>query len=305
MTDGPTEAELRAAKDNLIGGFALRIASNKKLLGNVANIAWNDLPLDYLDAGRKGQSPHCGRCAPPWPESCNPSAWSPPWWWEASHDRSTLKTSAINAEIRKGPTAAAAIKKATPKTSPLPQPQRRGRDPHHRRCLEAHPPARGQRPGLRPARPRARNPVLRLGQSCHRLALPGRLTGTGALGLETASRGAAACNWWKATPPWLPAAHPATAPAGHRHAACNPGDGVATLKQAAPASLDLVLLDPPFDGGFFHPPPANAWRPAADGFIAWKLPRLGDELAAWGLAVHRHLKPVRCMPHLLRRVVSL
>ena len=49
VKDGPTEAELRAAKDNLIGGFALRIDSNKKLLGNVANIAWNELPLDYLD----------------------------------------------------------------------------------------------------------------------------------------------------------------------------------------------------------------------------------------------------------------
>ena len=49
VAEGPTEDELRAAKDNLIGGFALRIDSNKKLLGNVANIAWNDLPLDYLD----------------------------------------------------------------------------------------------------------------------------------------------------------------------------------------------------------------------------------------------------------------
>lgn len=49
VTDGPTEAELKAAKANLIGGFALLIDSNRKLLGNVANIAWNDLPLDYLD----------------------------------------------------------------------------------------------------------------------------------------------------------------------------------------------------------------------------------------------------------------
>ena len=49
VAEGPTEAELQAAKDNLIGGFALRIDSNAKLLGNVANIAWNDLPLDYLD----------------------------------------------------------------------------------------------------------------------------------------------------------------------------------------------------------------------------------------------------------------
>lgn len=49
VAKGPTEAELQAAKDNLIGGFALRIDSNEKLLGNVANIAWNNLPLNYLD----------------------------------------------------------------------------------------------------------------------------------------------------------------------------------------------------------------------------------------------------------------
>ena len=49
VAEGPTEAELRAAKDNLIGGFALRIDSNRKLLGNVVNIATNGLPLDYLE----------------------------------------------------------------------------------------------------------------------------------------------------------------------------------------------------------------------------------------------------------------
>lgn len=49
VAEGPTEAELQAAKDNLIGGFALRIDSNRKLLGNVVNIATNGLPLDYLE----------------------------------------------------------------------------------------------------------------------------------------------------------------------------------------------------------------------------------------------------------------
>jgi zinc protease len=49
VADGPTEAELQAAKDNLIGGFPLLIDSNRKLLGNLSNIAWNDLPLNYLD----------------------------------------------------------------------------------------------------------------------------------------------------------------------------------------------------------------------------------------------------------------
>ncbi|MEO7938909.1 MAG: pitrilysin family protein [Burkholderiaceae bacterium] len=49
VRDGPTEQELQAAKANLIGGFALRLDSNRKLLDNVASIAWNNLPLDYLD----------------------------------------------------------------------------------------------------------------------------------------------------------------------------------------------------------------------------------------------------------------
>ncbi len=49
VRDGPTQAELDAAKSNLIGGFALRIDSNRKLLDNLSNIAWNKLPLNYLD----------------------------------------------------------------------------------------------------------------------------------------------------------------------------------------------------------------------------------------------------------------
>jgi zinc protease len=49
VREGPTESELQAAKDNLVNGFALRIDSNRKLLNNVASIAWNGLPLDYLD----------------------------------------------------------------------------------------------------------------------------------------------------------------------------------------------------------------------------------------------------------------
>ncbi len=49
VAEGPTAAELEAAKGNLIGGFALLIDTNGKLLDNIANIGWNRLPLDYLD----------------------------------------------------------------------------------------------------------------------------------------------------------------------------------------------------------------------------------------------------------------
>ena len=53
VAEGPTETELQAARDNLIGGFALRIDTNRKLLDNVSAIAWNDLPLNYLDTWRQ------------------------------------------------------------------------------------------------------------------------------------------------------------------------------------------------------------------------------------------------------------
>lgn len=52
LAKGPTEAELQAAKDNLINGFALRLDSNRKMLDQVATIGSYGLPLDYLDTWR-------------------------------------------------------------------------------------------------------------------------------------------------------------------------------------------------------------------------------------------------------------
>ncbi len=49
LREGPTEAELKAAKDNLTGGFPLRIDNNRKILDNLAMIGYHQLPLDYLD----------------------------------------------------------------------------------------------------------------------------------------------------------------------------------------------------------------------------------------------------------------
>lgn len=49
LRNGPTEKELQAAKDNLIGGFPLRIDNNRKILANIAVIGYYGLPLDYLD----------------------------------------------------------------------------------------------------------------------------------------------------------------------------------------------------------------------------------------------------------------
>lgn len=49
IEQGPSEAELTAAKQNITGGFPLRIASNSKILEYLAMLGFYDLPLDYLD----------------------------------------------------------------------------------------------------------------------------------------------------------------------------------------------------------------------------------------------------------------
>ncbi len=49
VAQGPSAAELDAAKRNLTGGFALRIDSNGKIVGYLASIGFYRLPLDYLD----------------------------------------------------------------------------------------------------------------------------------------------------------------------------------------------------------------------------------------------------------------
>jgi zinc protease len=46
---GVTEKELKAAKDNIIGGFPLRIDSNRKILDYLSVIGFYGLPLSYLD----------------------------------------------------------------------------------------------------------------------------------------------------------------------------------------------------------------------------------------------------------------
>lgn len=53
VVNGPDEAELKQARDNLIGGFPLRIDSNRKILDFLSVIGFYDLPLDYLDTWTK------------------------------------------------------------------------------------------------------------------------------------------------------------------------------------------------------------------------------------------------------------
>ncbi len=49
IAKGPAAAELKQAKNNLMGGFPLRIDSNKKILEYLSVIGFYGLPLTYLD----------------------------------------------------------------------------------------------------------------------------------------------------------------------------------------------------------------------------------------------------------------
>jgi zinc protease len=49
LANGPTEDELAAAKKNIVGGFPLRIDSNRKIHAYLGMIGSYRLPLTYLD----------------------------------------------------------------------------------------------------------------------------------------------------------------------------------------------------------------------------------------------------------------
>lgn len=49
VEQGPSDEELQAAKQNIVGGFPLRIDSNRKILGFLSVIGFYQLPLSYLE----------------------------------------------------------------------------------------------------------------------------------------------------------------------------------------------------------------------------------------------------------------
>ena len=228
--------------------------------------------------------------------------------------RSTLRGSAITAEIRKAQAAAATP--VDPKAA-----KKNAKD----KAVDAAPKGAGeiriiggqwkrtrlpvaQRPGLRPTPDRVRETLFNwLGQDLTGWRCLDAFAGTGALGIEAASRGAASVLLVENDAALVAQLQVLQAKLQASAVRVQRGDGVSALKQATPASLDLVLLDPPFDGPFFEPAlQAGAQAVAAGGFIYLEAPRAwaDEELAAVGLLVHRHLKAGAVHAHLLRPVAA-
>ena len=162
------------------------------------------------------------------------------------------------------------------------------------------------KPGLRPTPDRVRETLFNwLGQSLLGWRCVDPFAGTGALGLEAASRGAAhvqVCEIDTALVTQL-SAQVDRLKATNVHVFRT--DGVACLKQLSPASVDLIFIDPPFDGVLCEPAlHAAAKAVKADGYVYLESPIAWTEelLAPLGLVLYRHLKAGAVHAHLLRRI---
>ncbi|MES2613144.1 MAG: 16S rRNA (guanine(966)-N(2))-methyltransferase RsmD [Pseudomonadota bacterium] len=161
-----------------------------------------------------------------------------------------------------------------------------------------------QRPGLRPTPDRVRETLFNwLGQDLTGWRCLDAFAGTGALGLEAASRGAAAVQLVESDAALVEQLNILQQRLEAKAVRVQRGDGIAALRQAAPASLDLVLIDPPFDGNLFDSALQAAGKAvSASGYVYLEAPvAWTDEgLAASGLTVYRHLKAGAVHAHLLR-----
>ena len=182
--------------------------------------------------------------------------------------------------------------------SPRPAPAR-GAAPHEVRIIGGQwkrtrlPVA--DKPGLRPTPDRVRETLFNwLGQDLDGWRCVDAFAGSGALGLEAASRGAATL---RALVKKLDAPQVEVRRA----------NGLSVLQQLAGSGQDLVFLDPPFEADLFDKAVAAA-VPAlrADGWLYLESPAPWDDARAGaaGLVLHKHLKAGAVHAHLLGRATG-
>ncbi len=168
------------------------------------------------------------------------------------------------------------------------------------------------RPGLRPTPDRVRETLFNWLASLAGAGggeLPGwhcvdAFAGTGALGFEAASRGAASvllCEQDAALIAQLQAQKLKLAAEAVR---IERGNGVTALERAAAGSLHAVFLDPPFDAAALYDAALRAaLRALRPGGVVYleAAQRWSDEaLAGFGFALFRHLKAGAVHAHLLK-----
>jgi 16S rRNA (guanine966-N2)-methyltransferase len=155
------------------------------------------------------------------------------------------------------------------------------------------------KPGLRPTPQRVRETLFNwLGQDMTGWRCLDAFAGSGALGFEAASRGAAEVVLLERDAELVASLSASQARLKAVALRIERADALAWMRGAAPARFDLVLLDPPFGeglhtpalaaatplvgpGGLIYLEAAQALASVPDGFTVWRQDRAG--------AVHYHL----------------
>ena len=162
------------------------------------------------------------------------------------------------------------------------------------------------RPGLRPTPDRVRETLFNwLGQDLTGWRCLDAFAGTGALGFESASRGAKEVRLVENDAALVDQLRRTATQLKIDAVQVTRTDGVSALRQAVPSSLDVIFLDPPFDSDVFEAAVLAAGQAVAEsGFVYLEAPtRWTDEqLQTAQLQVYRYLKAGAVHAHLLRRI---
>ena len=160
-------------------------------------------------------------------------------------------------------------------------------------------------PGLRPTPDRLRETLFNwLGQDLSGWRCVDAFAGTGALGLEAASRGAAHVLLVESEGALVDKLREVIRRLGAAGVQVQRGNALTVLPGLPAATADLVFLDPPFGADLFDKALAAAMPALApDGVVYLEAPRAwaDPELAPHGLRIERHARAGAVHGHLLRR----
>lgn len=161
------------------------------------------------------------------------------------------------------------------------------------------------RPGLRPTPDRVRETLFNwLGHDLSGWRCLDAFAGSGALGFEAASRGAAEVLLLERDRELARRLELSRERLKADGVRIECADALGWMKRCSPQRFELVFIDPPFDAMLFDAAlAAAAPLVVADGFVYLEADRAFtiEILAPLGLATHRHLRAGAVHAHLLRR----
>ena len=161
------------------------------------------------------------------------------------------------------------------------------------------------KPGLRPTPDRVRETLFNwLGQDLTGWRCADVFAGTGALGFEAASRGAAEVVLVERDPQLVRSLRASRERLQASRLRIEAADAVTFMRRGPAASQDLVFLDPPFDAGLFESAlAAAAALVAPGGFVYLEADRLFDATTVEPLGLHpyRHAQAGAVHFHLFQR----